>query len=156
MKKISGQSLAEFALIIPAFLLLVLGIVEFGRLFTIYSSVGSAAREAARFAVRTGGDTPHYKDCTGIRNAALNVATISGMKSSDITIQYEDGPGGSIIYASCVALAADSSETISNSNRVVVTISVEYKSLSGFGWIPEITISSTSRRTIVIGIEFGS
>jgi Flp pilus assembly protein TadG len=46
-----GQSLVEFALIIPILLLLLLGILDLGRAVAAYNSVSNAARSAARVAV---------------------------------------------------------------------------------------------------------
>lgn len=50
MKSEKGQSLVEFALILPVFILLVLGIADFGRAFHIYLTIDHAGREAARAA----------------------------------------------------------------------------------------------------------
>ena len=47
----SGQALVEFALIVPLILILVLGVVEFGRAWNAYQVITDAAREAARTAV---------------------------------------------------------------------------------------------------------
>lgn len=47
--KSKGQSLAEFALILPMFLLVVMGIFDLGRGIFIYSAVHNAAREGARY-----------------------------------------------------------------------------------------------------------
>lgn len=47
----SGQSLVEFALVVPFLLLLVIGLVEFGRAWNAYQVITDAAREAARTAV---------------------------------------------------------------------------------------------------------
>src|SRR5574340_438685 len=44
-----GQSMVEFALAFPIFLMIVIGIMEFGRLFITYTSVYAAAREGARY-----------------------------------------------------------------------------------------------------------
>ena len=49
-----GQSLVEFALILPVLLLLVFGIIQFGIIFNGQISVTSAAREGARVAVVSG------------------------------------------------------------------------------------------------------
>ena len=46
-----GQSLVEFALIIPILLLLLMGILDLGRAVSAYNSVSNAARSAARVAV---------------------------------------------------------------------------------------------------------
>ncbi len=46
-----GQALLEFALILPILLMLVLGIIEFGRAWNIDQMVSDATREGARQAV---------------------------------------------------------------------------------------------------------
>jgi Flp pilus assembly protein TadG len=46
-----GQALLEFALILPVLLLLVLGIIEFGRIWNINQMVSDITREGARRAV---------------------------------------------------------------------------------------------------------
>jgi Flp pilus assembly protein TadG len=45
----SGQSVVEFALVVPVILLLVIAIADFGRLYTGAVAVEAAAREAADF-----------------------------------------------------------------------------------------------------------
>ena len=45
-----GQSLVEFALLLPVFLLILVGIAEFGRAWMIKNMLTGAAREGARFA----------------------------------------------------------------------------------------------------------
>lgn len=47
----NGQALLEFALILPILLMLVLGIVEFGRVWNINQMVSDITREGARRAV---------------------------------------------------------------------------------------------------------
>lgn len=51
----AGQSLAEFALVIPVFLVLVLGMFDFGRVVWANSALSNAAREGARYAIVRGG-----------------------------------------------------------------------------------------------------
>jgi Flp pilus assembly protein TadG len=46
-----GQSLVEFALIVPMLLILVFGIIDFGMGLRAYISVATATREGARYAV---------------------------------------------------------------------------------------------------------
>ena len=46
-----GQALLEFALILPILLMLVLGIIEFGRIWNINQMVSDTTREGARRAV---------------------------------------------------------------------------------------------------------
>lgn len=46
-----GQSLVEFALILPLLIVLVLGIVDFGRAIAAYNSISNAARTGMRLAI---------------------------------------------------------------------------------------------------------
>jgi Flp pilus assembly protein TadG len=43
-----GAAVVEFALVLPVLIVLVLGIIEFGRIFNVQVSITNAAREAAR------------------------------------------------------------------------------------------------------------
>lgn len=45
-----GQALVEFALVLPIFLVLVLGVFDFGRLIVLHTSMTNGAREGARLA----------------------------------------------------------------------------------------------------------
>ncbi|HEU5336902.1 MAG TPA: TadE family protein [Terriglobales bacterium] len=51
MRSESGATLVEAALVLPVFFLLLLGIFEFGLIFSAYHSMLGAAREGARYAV---------------------------------------------------------------------------------------------------------
>jgi len=51
LKDPRGQALVELALVVPVLLTLVLGVVEFGRLFSAYMTIQHAAREGARLGV---------------------------------------------------------------------------------------------------------
>lgn len=55
-KKECGQALVEFALILPVLLLLLFGIVEFGRVYNAGLTVNQAARVGARTAGLGAGD----------------------------------------------------------------------------------------------------
>ncbi|SOC37260.1 TadE family protein [Ureibacillus acetophenoni] len=50
MKSEKGASIVEFALILPLLILLVFGIIDFGRIFHAYLTIDHAGREAARVA----------------------------------------------------------------------------------------------------------
>ena len=45
-----GQSLVEFALVLPIFAIMLFGIIDFGRYVFTANSLNNGAREAARFA----------------------------------------------------------------------------------------------------------
>ena len=84
-----GQELVEYALVLPIFLLLILGTIEFGILFFQYNVVANAAREAAR-----AGIYPATEECDlgclegEIRAAAADL--LAGVDESliDVDITY--------------------------------------------------------------------
>ena len=89
----------EFALALPVLLVLVFGLIEFGRLLFVYMAVNNSVREAARYGIAVGtgtGGKPRFVDCDGIRQTALNIGQFAGMEASDITILYDFGPGNPI------------------------------------------------------------
>jgi Flp pilus assembly protein TadG len=45
-----GQGIAEFAIVLPLFLLMLFGIIDIGRVIWAYDDVSNAAREGARYA----------------------------------------------------------------------------------------------------------
>ena len=50
-----GQGLVEFALVLPVFMVILIGMVDLGRAIWANNSVANSAREAARFASVHGG-----------------------------------------------------------------------------------------------------
>jgi hypothetical protein len=54
-EKPRGQAMVEFALVFPVFVLLLVGIFDFGRVIWVNDTLSTAAREAGRYAVVHGG-----------------------------------------------------------------------------------------------------
>ena len=67
-----GAALVEFALILPLLILLVFGVIEFGRGYHTKTTLTHAAREGVRVAALDSGDP-----ATTVRNAAPNLDTAS-------------------------------------------------------------------------------
>jgi len=51
LRRHSGQSMVEFAVLAPVFFMLLLGTIDLGRAVYIYNSISDAAREGARAAI---------------------------------------------------------------------------------------------------------
>jgi Flp pilus assembly protein TadG len=68
-----GQGLVEFALVLPIFLVILIGMVDIGRAIWANNSVANAAREAARFASVHGGTC---KDLTSTGCVAANYCPV--------------------------------------------------------------------------------
>ncbi len=149
-KKVRGQTLVEFALVMPIFLLMVLGVIEFGRLMATVSSVYSAAREAARY----GSASAYYRDCEGITAAANRVGFIAA--PLEIKIGYYDSDSNPNITFP-LPIPHDCPTYIYNPGakaipRIVVLVTSRFKFL--FLSLPEFPISSQSVRTIVDQVAF--
>ena len=145
-----AQGLVEFALILPVLLLLVLGIVEFGRMMLMISSVSTASRDAVRYAVSVGeGATgiPHYQDCLGIRAAAEKVAVFAD--PSVVITHDSDGPGGAAPVEYCqVGKNVDPVE-ISLGTQISVMVTDIYDPLVPIVGVPSIPIISETGRTVL-------
>jgi hypothetical protein len=72
-RRSSGQSITEFAIVVPVMILVLLAVADFGRLYTSTVAVESAGREAADFGAF---DTSHWDDSLG---GGGNVATTVGL-----------------------------------------------------------------------------
>jgi Flp pilus assembly protein TadG len=108
-----GQSLVEFALILPIFMILFLGVVEFGWALRAYVVEQNAAREGARYWALNG----NPGSCDPIGTAVTNKApTLSGMSTS-----YKIGP---TTTTTCAATSP---------NDVTVTATYTYNFITPLG-----------------------
>jgi Flp pilus assembly protein TadG len=109
-----GQSLLEFTAMLMFLLIVVLGIVELGRMFTIYINLRDAAEEGVIY----GSLSP--TDCSGITARALdNVNNIAGV---DVAITI----GG----VSCETAAASPATYAILGNEIRVTVTLDGYTLS--------------------------
>ena len=79
-----GQGLVEFALILPILLLVLIGMLEFGRILFIYVNVSNAAREGVRYGV------VHPSDQQGIRNQVWEYQAL--IPAVNAIVSYDHGP----------------------------------------------------------------
>ena len=90
--KMKGQGLLEFALIVPALLMLLFGIVDLGWMVFNYSQLYNALREATRYGSVSGFITPPQMErCEDIKNQIVRGAGFSGVTASQVTVWYDDG-----------------------------------------------------------------
>ena len=77
-----GQSMVEFALIVPIFVLVLVGLFDVGRAVYAYNTVNNAAREAGRLAI-----VDQYED--HVLDEAVGAASGVGVVRDDVTVEYE-------------------------------------------------------------------
>jgi Flp pilus assembly protein TadG len=96
-RKSRGQSVVEFALVMPVFMLLLLVAVDFGRLFFSYVQISNATREGAAYAAAA------PTDLVGIRSAVArerNSQSQRGENSLTVTASCFTPGGATIACAS--------------------------------------------------------
>ena len=123
-----AASLIEFSLVAPVFILLVMGIIELGRVLMVQHLMTNAARQACRVGVI--GGTPTQT----ISSTALQALTSQGVTSSQATVQVNDG-------------SADAS-TAKSGDEITVIVSAP---MSNISWLPFPAYSSgtlTGRYTL--------
>lgn len=96
----SGSSMAEFAVVAAVFLMLVLGIIESGRLFYTHNALTDAARRGARYAVL------HQQNVNCVKNVVVYGEThldascspqsgsqplINGLTPDNVSVAYGAG-----------------------------------------------------------------
>lgn len=79
----AGQTLVEFALIIPIFILIVMGIFDVGRAIYAYTTINNAAHEAARLAIVD-------QNTADVRDTAVGQAVGVRIAPGDVTVRWLD------------------------------------------------------------------
>lgn len=146
-----GQGMVEFAIVFPLLLLVLFGIIEFGRFMFTHSAAIAASREAARYGAAIqdiGGGIPQFEDCQGIREAAKRIGKFAGIDDGDIIIQYSNEYG--VYSTSCPP-----GQEVGVTDSISVTVNTSVSPLTPFGNFNSIPISSSSSRTILRKIKLG-
>jgi Flp pilus assembly protein TadG len=119
-KKEKGQSVVEFALVVPILILLLFGIIEFGRIYETINVITSAAREGARVAAVT---APNGSAVNSAVNAVLQAGQVAG--PATITIA---GPNAA--------------------SQITVTVQVQYVPITG-NIVPGLSEMTLTRASVM-------
>ena len=159
--KRKGQTLVEFALVLPIFLIMTITVMAVGIAVYTYVSVYTASREASRYAAASGSlasGTLYYQDCDGMRAKATKI-----LPGVNLVVSYDNGIS-TVILGNCNNNISKSTVKVplSLGNRVVVTASktislpfyiFKNNSFSFTTSTQSITISSKSYRTLIVGLD---
>ena len=156
-RKQKAQGMVEFALILPLLLVLLFGVIEFGRMIFVYSVVYTASREGARYGSAAGNDNPsnvpNYIDCDGIRNAAERLAILANIQQ--ITIAYDEGSNADGNPINRVT-GCPNYNIEGGKHRISVEVIADYTTFIPLPSIPNtFQIRSESARTIISDINIG-
>ena len=153
IRESTGATLVEFAIVLPLFMLLIMGTIDMGRYMAATASVNTAAREAARYGSSVGenaGGDKHYLDCDGIVAEGIGYGAGADFQASNFAITFDSGPGTGP-DASCVSGTVNNPGNIETGDRVVVTVSKPFTMVSPMigAFFGSITITSVARRTLL-------
>jgi hypothetical protein len=115
--KSPGQSLVEFALVLPLLLLLILGAMDIGKIITTKIAVTNAAREGANFISR---NALADKDPTNDVDATCSVISKEGLASD-----------GSIVNVSIDCSEVEIVDCCTRGDPVIVTVSKQVDLIFG-------------------------
>ena len=165
MHALRGQAMVEFAIALPVLLMLLIGIMEVGRMLFMYASVVNSSRDAVRYASAYGMSDDGYTKygyCAGIRDVASKSGFFLKLSTNpttgNIKITYDSGPGTSPIVTevstgnACNASSGEDTDVvgkIDTGDRVTVQVSATYNPMLSLLPIPARTITATSSRTIL-------
>jgi Flp pilus assembly protein TadG len=140
-----GQTLVEFAMVIPIFLALVLGIIDLGRVIWANDVLASAAREGARWAsVR--GTSPFTPTASKDQVKAETLSFVGGAVSAPVVYVCYSSVG---IAQNSIGCSGDANQpanaTAGRGNLVTVRVTGQVGSILGrLVGLGTFTITSTS------------
>ena len=147
--------MVEFAIIMPLLMLLMIGIMDFGRYFLSEGSMNTAVRESARFGSIVGPDesNPNFEDCAGIVAAGAGFANPTLPTGAFSIVYYQD-----VALATPVADCDDFDATYPNpstidfaaGDRIRVTASQDFDLMAPFiSAMNPLTVASSDTRTFL-------
>jgi Flp pilus assembly protein TadG len=159
-----GQAMVEFALVFPIFILLLVGLFDFGRVIWVNDTLASAAREAARFAIVHGGSASNTCPMgpaaatavvPPVDTIACPVYSPSRQAIKDVALSWASGTSSditvSVCYGAVTSCSGDTdyagppSATNARGTQVMVTVTslvgLSAPALLGF---PAINLTATS------------
>jgi hypothetical protein len=128
-----GQTLVEFAVILPVLVLVLMGIFDFGRAIYAFNTISNASREAVRLGIVD-------QNVTLVENRALDHAPSLGLTAGDVDIVFRQPNGSAAVCAAPIAIACD----------VEVVVRYRYQAATPLigNIVGVINMSSTSRQPV--------
>jgi Flp pilus assembly protein TadG len=143
-----GQALVEFALVIPIFLLLVAGMIDFGLGLNASITVSNAAREGARLGVVTPltASASDFIGPTGTIQTRVKSVLGTGLVSGATVTVTCERPAGST-PSTCMFQTPPTSpaSAAASGDSVIVTVSYDYPMIWPLAFGTKIGLSSTSK-----------
>ncbi len=152
-RKSNGNALLEAALLIPLMITMMLGTMDFGRVFYAGVAMASAARAGVQFGSLKVGNSGNF---SGMTAAAQDDAAYQGIPSQSITITAKNfcqcvGDTSAIVYNSC-SVTSCSAYGLAGKPPVYVEVAVTYPFNTLVNW-PAIPGTLTIKRTARMRVQ---
>jgi Flp pilus assembly protein TadG len=138
--KSRGQSLVEFALVFPLFVLLLSAMVDFGMGLFTYMSVNNAVRDAGRFAATNCTTIT----CTDAVRARAVAASGNAIRSNEVTVACTKAAGGSVACTKNTSVPPTAQNGAKTGDTVTVTARFTYRMIWPLAYGNPITLTSTA------------
>jgi Flp pilus assembly protein TadG len=138
-----GQALVEFAIVIPIFVLILVGIFDLGRAVYAWSTVNNAAREGARQAVVD-------QTVTHIRDRASQHAVALGLDATDVSVAFRNGED----TGACTYLTNAKTDDDAFAASCLVRVSLNYDFAAATPMIANLVGTFTLNGESTMPIEF--
>lgn len=136
LKNCSGQSLTEFALMLPLLIVVLLGVLEVAHIYQAYVTITNAAREGARYGITDPTDTSGIKSRT-MQEASSEIV----LNADDISISCPDATGGNCANAT-------------TGTRITITVRYVYDFITTYLFgVGQMTISNYATMAITNGVN---
>jgi Flp pilus assembly protein TadG len=133
-----GQSLVEFALVFPLFILLLAAMVDFGLGLYSYMTVNNAVRDGARL----GATACSALTCTEAVKARVVAASNGLARPADVTVVCTKAAGGSTPCTRNTTIPPDPQNGTKNGDMVKVTATFTYRMVWPLAFGSPITLTS--------------
>lgn len=150
--------MTEMALTFPLVLLVIMGIMDFGRVLFLYSQVANAAREGARYGSVVGifdegaGEVEQFRDCAAIRQSVRERFGLAlTVLDEAIDITYDDG--ATALPFHCNGTYGPLADQVPPGSRILVQVDSEFEFITPgvTAFIDSVPVSFKAARTIIIG-----
>jgi len=125
----AGQTLVEFALVIPIFMLLMLFIIEFAFVFSAVLGVNYASRNAALAAAEAGNDK--LADCVILQQVEESVGAPGDKANIQTVTIYRTDQSGSVRYATLTYTRGGTTTCTKGTGPTATSLTVPYSSPTG-------------------------
>jgi len=135
-----GQSLVEFALVFPLFILLVAAMIDFGMGLFSYMTVVNAVRDGARLAATN----CSVLACTNPVKARVRASSGGLVQSGDISVTCTTAAGGGIACTKNTVIPPGAQNGVKNGDSITVTAQFTYHMLWPLAFGTQIPLTSTA------------